>query len=97
MASWQAGNGWPADGGWGDALTGTGEEAKREEIFLGLRLSTGVAEERIAEIVALGEDPLLREDYERWLTEGVLRRSRDRVCFTERGYLVSNEVLSRFV
>ena len=43
------------------------------------------------------EDVRLWNDYEGWLSEGILERRGDRVAFTERGYLVSNEVLSRFV
>jgi len=71
--------------------------AAREEIFLGLRLSSGVPLERIAAFVVGSQDVRLWNDYEGWLTEGILERSGDRVRFTERGYLVSNEVLSRFV
>ena len=71
--------------------------AAREEIFLGLRLSTGVPLERIAAFVVGSQDVRLWNDYEGWLSEGILERSGDRIRFTERGYLVSNEVLSRFV
>ena len=71
-------------------------EAAREEIFLGLRLSSGVRLERVAAFVVGSQDVRLWNDYEGWLTEGILERSGDRVRFTERGYLVSNEVLSRF-
>ena len=72
-------------------------EAAREEIFLGLRLAAGVPSARIEAYVVGAEDVRLWNDYEAWIAEGILRRAGDRVCFTERGYLVSNEVLSRFV
>ncbi len=72
-------------------------EAAREEIFLGLRLSAGVPAERIAAFVVGSQDVRLWNDYEGWLAEGILERSDTRVRFTERGFLVSNEVLSRFV
>jgi coproporphyrinogen III oxidase-like Fe-S oxidoreductase len=72
-------------------------ERAREEIFLGLRLSAGVPSERIAAFVVGSEDVRLWNDYESWLAEGILERADTRVRFTERGYLVSNEVLSRFV
>ncbi len=72
-------------------------EAAREEIFLGLRLSSGVPLEQVAALVVGSQDVRLWNDYEGWLSEGILERSGDRVRFTERGYLVSNEVLSRFV
>lgn len=72
-------------------------QAAREEIFLGLRLSAGVASERIAAFVVGSEDVRLWNDYEAWLAEGILEQTGTRVRFTERGYLVSNEVLSRFV
>jgi len=73
------------------------EEAAREEIFLGLRVAEGVAADRIAAFVVASEDVRLWNDYETWLSEGILERCGDRVRFTERGFLISNEVLSRFV
>jgi oxygen-independent coproporphyrinogen-3 oxidase len=73
------------------------EEAAREEIFLGLRLAEGVPAVRVEAHVAAAEDVRLWNDYEAWLAEGILERAGDRVRLTERGYLVSNEVLSRFV
>jgi oxygen-independent coproporphyrinogen-3 oxidase len=72
-------------------------EVAREEIFLGLRLSSGVPLERVAAFVVGSQDVRLWNDYEGWLSEGILERSGVRVRFTERGFLVSNEVLSRFV
>lgn len=73
-----------------------GEEA-RERVFLGLRLSEGVPVEWIEALVAGAEDVRLWSDYEGWIAEGILERAENRVRFTERGFLVSNEVLSRFV
>lgn len=78
-------------------LTVSAAEAVREEIYLGLRLATGVAAERIEAFVSAAEDVRLWEDYEGWVAEGILERREGRVAFTERGFLVSNEVLSRFV
>ena len=75
----------------------TEAEAAREEIFLGLRLSAGVPADRIAAFVVGSQDVRLWNDYEAWLAEGILERTDTRIRFTERGYLVSNEVLSRFV
>jgi oxygen-independent coproporphyrinogen-3 oxidase len=72
-------------------------EAAREEIYLGLRLSRGVPGERMAEQIRRSEDPRLPGDYAAWIESGVLAREAGRVRFTERGFLVSNEVLSRFV
>jgi coproporphyrinogen III oxidase-like Fe-S oxidoreductase len=65
--------------------------------MLGLRLSGGVPREAIEALVEAGEDARLPADYESWLAAGILERSGTRVRFTERGFLVSNEVLSRFV
>ncbi len=73
------------------------EEAAREEIFLGLRLAAGVPASRLEAFVSEVEDVRLWNDYEGWLAEGILDRVDGRVRFTERGFLVSNEVLSRFV
>ena len=72
-------------------------EAAREEVFLGLRLSRGVAEETVLRQIAASSDVRLPEDYAAWLETGILEKDESRVRFTERGFLVSNEVLSRFV
>jgi oxygen-independent coproporphyrinogen-3 oxidase len=72
-------------------------EVAREEIFLGLRLAAGVLCERVEAFVVAAGDVRLWNDYEAWLSEGILQRVGDRVRFSERGYLVSNEVLARFV
>jgi oxygen-independent coproporphyrinogen-3 oxidase len=74
-------------------------EAAREEVFLGLRLALGVEEDAIRrqiQIVAFA-DSCLPRDYEAWVEAGILEKRESRVRFTERGFLVSNEVLSRFV
>jgi oxygen-independent coproporphyrinogen-3 oxidase len=75
----------------------TDEEAAKERVFLGLRLGEGVPEETIDGEVLRAGDARLSEDYETWFAAGILRREAGRVRFTERGFLVSNEVLSRFV
>ena len=75
----------------------TAGEAARERVFLGLRLSEGVPGEWIEALVSGAQDVRLWNDYEGWIGEGILERTAGRVRFTERGFLVSNEVLSRFV
>jgi oxygen-independent coproporphyrinogen-3 oxidase len=72
------------------------EEAAREGIILGLRLSCGIPAEEIESSIEKEGDPLLAEDYAAWFEAGVLARENGRVRFTERGFLVSNEVLCRF-
>ncbi|HEY1435641.1 MAG TPA: radical SAM family heme chaperone HemW, partial [Thermoanaerobaculia bacterium] len=72
-------------------------EAERERIFLGLRLSAGVPCEQVEAFVAGAQDVRLWSDLEAWIDEGILERSEGRLRFSQRGYLVSNEVLSRFV
>jgi putative oxygen-independent coproporphyrinogen III oxidase len=72
-------------------------EAAREEVFLGLRLARGVPEAVVRRQIAAASDPRLEEDYAGWLETGILQKHESRVRFTERGFLVSNEVLSRFV
>ncbi len=72
-------------------------EAGREEVFLGLRLGRGVESGRVEAQIAASGDARLPEDYAAWLRGGVLECAGGRVRFTQRGFLVSNEVLSRFV
>lgn len=73
------------------------EEAARERIVLGLRLSAGLSASEIETWIGENGDRLLSDDYDRWLEAGILAREDGRVRFTERGFLVSNEVLCRFI
>ena len=73
------------------------EEAARERIVLGLRLSAGIPASEVETWIGENGDPLLSDDYGRWLEAGVLASERGRIRFTERGFLVSNDVLCRFV
>jgi oxygen-independent coproporphyrinogen-3 oxidase len=72
-------------------------EAAREDVFLGLRLARGVREDAVRRQIAAASDPRLPGDYAAWLDAGILVKHESRVRFSERGFLVSNEVLSRFV
>jgi oxygen-independent coproporphyrinogen-3 oxidase len=73
------------------------EEAAKERIVLGLRLARGVDAREIEDWIVAEGDRLLLDDYRAWLEGGVLERADGRVRFTERGFLLSNEVLCRFV
>jgi oxygen-independent coproporphyrinogen-3 oxidase len=72
-------------------------QANREEVFLGLRLARGVDEGAVLRQIGMAADGRLAGDYGAWLEAGILQKDEGRVRFTERGFLVSNEVLSRFV
>jgi len=72
------------------------DEAAREGIILGLRLSVGVPWPEIQSWLAKHPDPALEEDLETWQEEGLLVRHDGRLLLTERGFLVSNEILCRF-
>lgn len=73
------------------------DEEAREEVVLGLRLAEGVPIERIERRVFGTRDGTLPEDYSRWRQEGLLQETGGRLRLTERGFLVSNEILCRFV
>jgi coproporphyrinogen III oxidase-like Fe-S oxidoreductase len=74
------------------------DEAAREEIVLGLRLSEGVPAEDLEDRVRSSRDATLPEDYESWIEDRLLLEDGPgRIRFSERGFLVSNEVLCRFV
>ncbi|HEY6146226.1 MAG TPA: coproporphyrinogen III oxidase, partial [Thermoanaerobaculia bacterium] len=73
------------------------EEAARERLMLGLRLAAGIDLRELTEFLAGAGDSALAEDYRTWCDEGLLEERRGRVAFTERGFLLSNEVLCRFV
>jgi putative oxygen-independent coproporphyrinogen III oxidase len=73
------------------------EEAVRERIVLGLRLSRGLPAGDVQSWIEEEGDPLLSGDYADWRAEGLLAEKDGRLRFTERGFLLSNEVLCRFV
>jgi oxygen-independent coproporphyrinogen-3 oxidase len=73
------------------------EERARERIVLGLRLAEGVGREELESWIAGAEDDTLPDDYASWREAGLLANSEDRVRLTERGFLLSNEILCRFV
>ncbi len=72
-------------------------EEARERIILGLRLSDGVPEAEVEAWIAREGDPRLREDYASWTAAGLLLSCDGLIRFSEPGYLVSNEILCRFV
>jgi oxygen-independent coproporphyrinogen-3 oxidase len=73
------------------------EEEARERVVLGLRLSDGVAAGELEDGIRNSGDPRLPQDYAAWKSEGLLEETSDRVRLTERGFLLSNEILCRFV
>jgi oxygen-independent coproporphyrinogen-3 oxidase len=79
-----------------DAAVGPEEEAA-ERIFLGLRLSAGVDRREIEKWIAQSGDSRLPADYAAWKDRGLLREEGQRLALTERGFLLSNEILCRFV
>ena len=72
-------------------------ERESERIVLGLRLSDGVARAEVESWIASRGDARLAEDWEAWREAGLLRLTADRVALTERGGLVSNDILCRFL
>ena len=72
-------------------------ERAKERIVLGLRLAEGVPRREIEAFIAASGDRRLADDWDVWRENGVLRDSGTRIRFTERGFLLSNEVLCRFV
>jgi oxygen-independent coproporphyrinogen-3 oxidase len=73
------------------------EEGARERLFLGLRLSEGVPAGELEDFVRGSGDPTLPGDYASWREGGLLEEASGRLRLTERGCLVSNEILCRFV
>jgi len=72
-------------------------ERAREEIILGARTAEGVAAERIDGWLRDHADASLREDWAAWREAGLVERRGDRYVLSERGFLVSSEMLCRFV
>jgi oxygen-independent coproporphyrinogen-3 oxidase len=79
-----------------DRPVGPGEEA-RELVVLGLRLAEGVAAGEVERLIRESGDRTLPEDYAAWKEWELLEEAAGRVWLTERGFLLSNEILCRFV
>jgi len=79
-----------------DRALDAGQETS-ERLMLALRLSEGVDAGELESFVAGSPDRTLPADYRAWLEEGLLEERTGRIAFTERGFLLSNEVLCRFV
>ncbi len=72
-------------------------EAAGERIVLGLRLSVGVDRREVEGWIGERGDRRLREDYAAWREQGLLAEQNGRLALSERGFLLSNEILCRFV
>ena len=72
-------------------------EQAGERIVLGLRLSGGVDRREIEAWIEQRGDALLPEDYAAWRDRGLLDEQGSRLALSERGFLLSNEILCRFV
>jgi len=72
-------------------------EREREEIILGARTRAGVSADRIDGWLAGRGDAALRDDWKAWMGEGLIELRGDRYVLTERGFLLSSEILCRFV
>jgi oxygen-independent coproporphyrinogen-3 oxidase len=73
------------------------EESARERLVLGLRLAEGVPAGEVEDFIRAAGDPTLADDYASWRDGRLLEEGSGRLRFTERGFLVSNEILCRFV
>ena len=65
----------------------TDEDKKTEKFIMGMRLADGVEEEFAADKAAL----------EKYVELGYIKRSGDRICFTDKGFDVSNYILSDII
>jgi oxygen-independent coproporphyrinogen III oxidase len=73
------------------------EAAAAERIFLGARTSRGVVAADLEAWLARHADANLRGDWDGWLRAGLVVRREDRYGLSEEGFLLSSEVLCRFV
>ena len=73
------------------------DEEESERVVLGLRLARGVPRRDVEDRIRAAGDPSLAGDYEAWREAGLLEETDGNVALTERGFLVSNEILCRFV
>lgn len=70
-------------------------EPREEYIMLRLRLSEGIDVQEYRD--TFGEDLSLSAAVKKYIEGGFMRLSRGRLCFTERGFLVSNAILADII
>lgn len=73
------------------------EESEREAIILGMRKAEGVPSEAVSDYIARQADARLAGDWRAWTEAGLVAERNGRSALTELGFLVSNEILCRFV
>lgn len=71
-------------------------ERAREEIILGARTREGVAAASVDAWLAARADATLRDDWQAWQEAGLIERKGNCYALTERGFLLSSEILCRF-
>jgi putative oxygen-independent coproporphyrinogen III oxidase len=72
-------------------------EEARERILLSARTAEGIPAREIELWIGSSSDSHLARDWEAWQEEGLVERRRERYVLTEKGLLLSNEILCRFV
>ncbi|QOX78349.1 radical SAM family heme chaperone HemW [Trichlorobacter lovleyi] len=75
----------------------TREDALSEHIFLGLRMADGISLNGFAEQFGERVEQRFAEAIHQLQQAGLLSCSRDRLCLTKRGMLLSNQVFVRFL
>lgn len=75
----------------------TREDALSEHIFLGLRMADGISLDGFAEQFGERVEQRFAEAIHQLQQAGLLSCSRDRLCLTKRGMLLSNQVFVRFL
>lgn len=73
------------------------EEQMEEEMFLGLRLSLGVSEERFREIFGVSMRDVYGEQIRESVEEGLLEDDGKRIVLTKRGVDLANYVIAKFL
>ncbi|WP_034669261.1 radical SAM family heme chaperone HemW [Bacillus methanolicus] len=80
-----------------ESLTLTETEKIEEEMFLGLRKTTGVSIRQFAE--KYGRDPLhlFKEEIEKLEAKGLIKVTKEKIYLTRNGKLLGNEVFQSFI
>ena len=68
-----------------------------EFVFLGLRLRDGISEEEFQKRFNLNIDEIFGKQIEKYTKMGFLVRRKGKICFSEKGFFVSNTILADFV
>jgi oxygen-independent coproporphyrinogen III oxidase len=73
------------------------KEKMEEEMFLGLRMATGVSKQSFIQKYGVGIHDIFGSEIEKLITEKLIFEKEDTIALTTKGFLLGNEVFQQFI